>query len=242
MKTKHPFESAELPRYQIIRRQLERMISESHTSGDRLPSEQTLSAMFSVNRHTIRHAVDVLVREGLVERRHGVGVFVLEHAVAYPLESGTRFSANLELAGLKSTVTKLAVSREPGSTGVAERLGLSGHSLLCRLDVLRKANGKPIALSTHYFAPELLAFFENEYLRGSVHGFWEKKFGYRPVRVESRISAILPRGRDSQVLLMPRNHPVLRVKSVNVHPDSQAPVEYVLTRFRADQVELNIQL
>ena len=242
MKNSTSQNSTALPRYQVIRQQLEQMIIESYTSGDKLPSEQMLAAMFSVNRHTVRHAVDVLVHEGLVERRHGVGVFVLEHAVAYPLESGTRFSANLELAGLKSTVTKLGLRLEPGSSGVAERLGLQSGAELCRLDVLRKANGNPISLSTHYFRPELTEVFGKSYVSGSLHGFMETHLGYRPVRVESRISSILPRGRDAQFLLMPRNHPVLRVKSLNVHPESSEPVEYVLSRFRADRVELNIQL
>ena len=50
----------------------------NHDSGDRLPSEQVLAQRFGVNRHTVRRAIDELVLMGLIERRHGKGIFVLE--------------------------------------------------------------------------------------------------------------------------------------------------------------------
>ena len=248
--SRHPYfmtqssyiQSSSLPCYKHICEQLKQMIRESYTSGDKLPTEKVLAGMFSVNRHTVRHAVDLLVQEGLVGRKHGVGIFLLEHVVPYPLESGTRFSGNLELAGIKSKVTKLALCREPSSRGIAEKLNLLPNDEICRLDVLRKANEKPIAISTHYFHLKLFDIISTKYLHGSLHSFLEKQIGFRPVRIESLVSAILPRGRDAQTLLMPRSHPILRVKSLNVHPKSEKPLEYVITRFRADLVELNIQL
>ena len=45
--------------------------------GDRLPSERTLSARWGAARMTVRSATDALIAEGLVERRHGSGTYVL---------------------------------------------------------------------------------------------------------------------------------------------------------------------
>jgi len=46
------------------------------TSGEALPTEQTLCDMFGVSRITVRRALADLSDAGLVDRRHGVGSFV----------------------------------------------------------------------------------------------------------------------------------------------------------------------
>jgi GntR family transcriptional regulator, transcriptional repressor for pyruvate dehydrogenase complex len=49
-----------------------------HVPGDKLPTEPALIQRFGVSRTVIREAVAELRAEGLVESRHGAGVFVLE--------------------------------------------------------------------------------------------------------------------------------------------------------------------
>jgi GntR family transcriptional regulator len=44
--------------------------------GDRLPTEPELVAQHAVSRLTVRHALDVLQAEGLVEKFHGRGTYV----------------------------------------------------------------------------------------------------------------------------------------------------------------------
>ena len=43
---------------------------------DKIPSERELMDMYSVSRSTVREAVSILVREGILEKRHGKGTFV----------------------------------------------------------------------------------------------------------------------------------------------------------------------
>ena len=74
-------------------------------AGDRLPSEQELSQTYRVSPETVRRALAQLANDGLVEKRHGRGTFVLPPTtqealrVAMPLESlfglGDRFAAEL---------------------------------------------------------------------------------------------------------------------------------------------------
>src|SRR5439155_11441488 len=45
-------------------------------AGSALPSEGELAARFGVSRATVREAVKVLAARGLIEVRHGVGLFV----------------------------------------------------------------------------------------------------------------------------------------------------------------------
>ncbi len=68
----------EQPVYQAIASDLRERISAKHLPGDLLPSENDFSAQYSVNRHTIRHALDLLARENIISRHHRRGSIVLD--------------------------------------------------------------------------------------------------------------------------------------------------------------------
>ncbi len=54
-----------------------RIIEGSLRSGEQLPTEKELAAEFRVSRTVVREAVAGLRADGMVEARHGVGVFVI---------------------------------------------------------------------------------------------------------------------------------------------------------------------
>lgn len=49
-----------------------------YKSTSRLPTEQRLMQQFGVSRQTVRNALEILAREGLIQRRQGSGTVVLE--------------------------------------------------------------------------------------------------------------------------------------------------------------------
>ena len=57
------------------------IVSQQWKAGDLLPSETMLSAEFGVSRGTVVKAIDVIVDEGLAQRRQGVGTFVARPAL-----------------------------------------------------------------------------------------------------------------------------------------------------------------
>jgi GntR family transcriptional regulator len=63
--------------YQMVADTLRAKIVEGALKpGDRLPTEPMLVDEYAVSRLTVRHALDVLNAEGLIERFHGRGTFV----------------------------------------------------------------------------------------------------------------------------------------------------------------------
>ena len=48
--------------------------------GDKIPSENRLSEVFQVSRHTVRKALSILENEGLLEASHGLGTFCTDRA------------------------------------------------------------------------------------------------------------------------------------------------------------------
>ena len=71
-----------LPRYVIVSNELRDGIRAGNwAAGDLLPSETQLCRQFGVSRGTVVKAIDVLLAEGLLQRRQGVGTFVARPAL-----------------------------------------------------------------------------------------------------------------------------------------------------------------
>jgi len=227
--------------YSQIYRALRREVREHYKPGDCLPTEPQLAELFSVNRHTIRRAVDVLLADGLVQRQHGRGTFVTAYPIEYPITKGTRFTENLASSGkaIESTILRKLVV--PARGGVAKNLEITSETSVIWMETLRLVEDLPFCIISHFLPHKGFEFVLEKFEGGSLHRFLNQ-MGISPVRRQSLITAQIPVAEDAKYLQMPANQPVLRVKSVNVNAENGQSVEYAVTRFRADRVQLNIAL
>jgi GntR family transcriptional regulator len=75
------FGDSPIPLYVQLADVLRQRIARGHwRAGDRLPSLEHLGKEFELARVTVRQAVDVLAREGIVSPQQGRGTFVTEHS------------------------------------------------------------------------------------------------------------------------------------------------------------------
>jgi len=226
--------------YSQIAKLLKEEIASFLKPGDYLPSEKDLAERFGVNRHTIRRAVDKLIVEGLLERRHGKGTLVLDGPTDYVLGSSTRFTETFESLGKTASNRILRKLTVPARGGVARRLRLAENDFVAWIESLRMADDQPICVISHFLPQRVFPNLLAEYHGGSLHEHLAVHYECKLVRIESLVSAALPQGDDALLLGMPQNQPVLRVKSVNVDERDGTPLEYALTRFRADRIQLRI--
>ena len=73
-----------------------------YTVHDKLPSESKLSELFQVNRNTVRQAIADLVTKGSVQKKNGVGSFVLHRPppVRYTLQHISSFTDDMTRMGI----------------------------------------------------------------------------------------------------------------------------------------------
>ncbi|HLL89085.1 MAG TPA: phosphonate metabolism transcriptional regulator PhnF [Tepidisphaeraceae bacterium] len=226
--------------YRQIARAVEQEVRRFFRPGDVLPPERVWCERFGVNRHTFRHAVDGLVDAGLVDRRHGRGMVVLEPPVEYGIGAGTRFTETLEAQGRTADTRVLGRQVVPASGGVARRLELADGAAVLWVETLRTVDAKPFCLISHFLPQAVVGEALDGYADGSLHELIKHNLNIGLRRSYSLVSAALPMGDDAPLLKMPAKHPLLRVKSLNVDAATGGPVEYALTRFRADAVQLSI--
>ncbi|MEA3361944.1 MAG: phosphonate metabolism transcriptional regulator PhnF [Thermodesulfobacteriota bacterium] len=227
--------------YSQISRYLEEEIQQIHNPGEMISSEPILAERFGVNRHTLRRAIDELVTGGLLERRHGLGTFVLDQTMDYLISGGTRFTQSLESLGHGTKTEILKKVIVPARGGVTQRLQIKESDLVLWIDSLRWVDDRPFCLISHFIPYTDFKEIYDFYTEGSLHQFINRHYQIELKREKSLVTARLPQGDDASLLQTPTNMPVLRVKSMNINRDTAAPVEYAITRFRSDLVQLKIE-
>jgi len=230
-----------LPIYRQIRDVLVTEIHYLYKAGDSLPPETELALRFGVNRHTLRRAIDELVTDGCVERRHGKGVYVLEPAINYSIGSSTRFTETLQSQGKNTTSRVLRKLVMPAKGTVASRLQMQEGEDVIFIETLRSVELNPFCVISHYIPLQGFPYLLESYENGSLHEFIKMQSGIKLKRTESLISSVVPDVADASLLNMPRHAPMLRVKSLNFDLDSNKPVEYAITRFRGDATQLSVK-
>lgn len=66
-----------VPKYKILYKQMkEDVLAGAYRPGEKLPCERDLCAKYGVERVTLRHALELLGGDGLIEKKPGIGSFV----------------------------------------------------------------------------------------------------------------------------------------------------------------------
>ncbi len=209
-------------------------------AGAQLPTELQLAERFAVNRHTIRRAIASLQDRGLVRIEQGRGTFVQEDIVDYPLSARTRFSEIVARQAKTPSGTLIRTATIPADIAMAEALAVEPGSPVALIESLGMADGQPISLGAHHFS--LLRFptlFEVHTATGRITQMLERLGVADYQRKSTSITARLPDAHEMHHLRLARMTPVLCLDAINVDLAGR-PVEYGVTRFSANRVQVQI--
>jgi GntR family phosphonate transport system transcriptional regulator len=232
---------AGLARWQAIAAQLRADILAGRVApGERLPNEKTLAERFDVNRHTLRQAVQALVREGHLNVRQGCGTFVRELVLDYALQRRTRLTENLARMG-ETAVRELLSQLQVPAGDWAAALQLDARARVVVLETRASVRGRRVGLSTAAFpCPRLAAVGALVSRHGSITKALVELGVVDYTRSRSVVSTRLPTQAEADALARPATQPVLVVQYVNVDRDG-TPVEAGTTLFAADAVQLVVE-
>ena len=178
--------------------------------GSRIPSEHQLAADFALGRPTVRQAIELLARRGLVAKRRGSGTYVCEPQREVALFSLDGTGAAFRDKGLELETGLLAPVRLVRVAGESDN-PFQGDTAYY-LSRLVKVEGGPVLLEDIYLHGELFAGIERLDLQGaSLSAIAEERFHLRPTGGRQYFRIEYPDGEQAQLLDLDAHVPVLRV-------------------------------
>lgn len=229
------------PLYMRLRRVIEEAIANgSLQEGEALPTERDIAERADLSRVTVRRAVDDLVKQGRLIRRHGSGTFVAPPVsrVEQTLSLLTSFTEDMARRGLSARsqwLERIVVAPSPEEMMV---LGLSLGEKVSRLERLRIADDVPMAIERaaiiESFLPDPLEVTESLYEALALRGA-------RPTRATQRISARNVDERSAELLKVAPGEAALFIERVSYLPDGRV-IEFTRSIYRGDAYDFVAEL
>ena len=210
---------------------------EALTVGQAIPSERQLSIDLGVSRLTLRAALDELVRDGYLDRRHGSGTYVTEPKIAQPLTL-TSFSEEMRRRGMVPGSRTLELTVTSAGARLARRLQVSPEEPLLRVKRLRLADGEPMAMEVLHIPQALVpgltkADLENRSFYEVLAERYEIVIGSGTQTIEPTVTS----EEESEVLGVPLHTPAFLFEQTTVS-ESGRIVEFVRSIYRGDRYRL----
>lgn len=205
--------------------------------NEALPAERDLAADLSVSRITLRKAIDKLVDEGLLVRRHGAGTFVAGR-VEKQFAKLSSFSEDMASRG--RSVRSEWLIRESGVVTGEESLtfGLSPGTAVYRFHRIRYADDVPMALEFAIIPGFGLSGLDA--VDSSLYAALEAT-GNRPVRALQRLRAALCDAERAALLGVEVGAPVLYIERRGFLADGRV-IEATTSWYRGDAYDFVAEL
>jgi GntR family transcriptional regulator len=207
--------------------QISSLIQEAIRSGRlepglRLPAEPDLAKALGVSRTTLRAAVQILVLQGYLDRRHGVGTFVSELrpqavSIANDISLLTSTTTLIRQHGYTPGLASCTSRLEPAAQKLGEVLDVAPGSPVLHLSRTRTADGKPAIHVEEYLPASVLSpdDLPEAGTDWSLMRLLEQR-GQRISLVSCQIKAIAAEPEIAQELSVPVGHPLLLLSQVGM--------------------------
>ena len=221
-------------RKHVLVREYVRSLIVAAEPGTPAPSERDLAEQFGVARMTVRHAIDALVAQGLLERIAGRGTFVTKPLIDMQMRLSS-YTEEMERRGKRPESRTLLARRESAGPGVARALELEEGAAIVHWQRLRLADSVPMAIQHVYLSLDLFPTFLDEALPSSLYYYFSNK-DVMPTWGEDSVMAGVATEEEADLLELEPGTPVLHISRRAFC--RELAVEVTRTVYRADRYTL----
>ena len=231
------------PYYHQLADLLRHEMSERVSQGEvyQLSSENELAERHGITRATVRHALDVLEREGWIYREKGKGSFAAVRRVEQELTQLVSTTEDMRQRGWSLITKVVSLEQMPAALYVAHALELAEGKPVYELCRLRIVDDEPLSLQTAYLPVELCSKLEENDLISSLYRLLETRYGLRLWTGKEILRARCPTPYEAQLLQIQEAMPVMYMERVT-YAAHGAPVEYLESVWRGDRYDFKVTL
>jgi GntR family transcriptional regulator len=215
-----------VPRYHRIAESLrERIRGGEWTAGAPLPNQRRLARDFGVTLMTLRQALELLERDHLITRRHGLGTFVAAPTIDYEITKLRRFAGDLSARGESVSTRVLAARPAIADRRVSAALGLPARARVVMVERLRLVDDHPMSLQRSFLSARVgEEVLTSDLVETPLSQVLEFKLGIVIVRAHEAVSAIRLGPREAGELGCPPGAPAFESERVSFDAAGQPVV------------------
>jgi len=232
-----------IPYYFQIAEILRGMIADVEVGPDAevsLPSENELCALYDVTRATVRHALELLEREGLIYRKKGKGTF-LRRRVQLDLARLCSTTRDMQARGWVPGTRLLRMRTLMPSPHIQHQLRSEATTPVWEINRLRLADDEPISLQWSYLPCQRVPDLDRHDLTGSLYETLSSAYAIELRTAEQVIRTRMATGEEAPLLGVPEGAPVFVIDRTS-YDQAGNPVEYLHALWRGDRYDLQIRL
>ena len=216
---------------------LEKIENEELIEGDMIPSENELQQIYDVSRATVRNAIQLLVNEGLMQKKKGKGTFVKRRKIEERLPLLKSFTE--EMIGRDASKKVISAKYIKASPAIIAHMGLSSSESVFSLKRLLVVDNKPLGILHSYIPAKYKLSIEEDYTK-SLYRILEKK-GVRLKEAEQTIESLMSNPEQTRLLKQKVPIPILVIRRL-AYSISGEVVEYVKGAYHGDRYRYNCRL
>ena len=182
--------------------------------GAALPPERELAVRWNVARMTLRRAVDELVIEELLVRRHGSGTYTSRPKVAKWLGM-IGFSEDVRRRGMRPGSLMLEFRSLRAERAAARRLRIPVGDPIITFTRLRLADDVPMVVERTTLPAAYVPGLDADDLSGSLYDLLTSRYDIDLVSATSRLEPVLPDTKTAGWLDIATTQPCLALHGVS---------------------------
>jgi len=232
-----------IPKYLQVYEYLQSMIRRNKIGfGDKLPTEMALAERFSLNRMTVRKALDKLVVEKMVVRKRGQGTFLISKApkeFTYNLDIISGYFKDIRKYGLLPSSKTLTVEVMDANRRIAALLELEKDIRVIFMQRVFFANEEPIMIEKNYMPYSEFKDLLKMDLSGLRYPILKEKYNVIPYRANQTLKAILSDDDAMNLFGFTKQQACVELELV-VYDASNVPIEVGYYLYRGDKYKFSI--
>ena len=200
-----------------------------------LPPERVLCEQFGISRMTLRQAMSLLDREGLIDSRRGIGTVVRNSRLRKQQQELRSFSEEIRERGGRPESRLISLGLATPVATVREFFVLREDQKVYEIQRVRLNDGEPLALELARIPERLCPGLERfDLTKTSLYRVLEESYGLTLESCSEEISAEIPNSEYRKLLSVPAGTAVLVVNRRTYARDGR-PVEFTRSVFRGDR-------
>lgn len=222
---------------EVIRNKIE---DGEYLPGMQIPSENELAKTYGINRMTVRDGIDALVKEGLLKRVHGKGVYVDVPKVERDLETLGGFTQTMKAKNVTPNTKVINKVLRKAGEKYSLVFGIEPEDEIYYVKRICLSDGSPVSLDEVFIPQYILPRLEDIDL--NVFPIYEvyELCGINLTKAWQTLDIITLDPKDARMLEIDKDFPVMLFECTS-YDDNQRVIEFSRTYTRGDKLEFSVQ-